>query len=80
MSRPLPTKVYLVDRTPLDETYGWRNVNPRRLYMLWQHVCLFISANRKRCTFRVYEADVTWREYKVNDEGDVAWEPMEEPH
>lgn len=62
MTKPLPTKIYLVDRTPFDGSYSWRNVNPRRLYMMWAHVRLFMSANRKRSTFKVYEADVEWRE------------------
>lgn len=68
MSPPLPTKVYLVDRTPAAmEPRGQFRAPLRRLYSSWAHVRLFMSAHSGRggappSDFKVYEADITWRE------------------
>lgn len=74
MSTPLPTKIYLVDRTPAPSEPRERYQRPygplRRLYSSWAHVKLFMSAHSRRgggptSDFKVYEADVTWREVEA---------------
>lgn len=64
----LPNKVYIVDREPPATEYRGRTRltwgSLRRLYGAWAHVKLFIASHRTS-TFKVYEADVTWREVEL---------------
>ncbi len=66
MTKPLPAKIYLVDRTPSEYErpayYGWGKT--RRIYHAWRYVTLFMRSH-KRSSFKVYEADVEWREVEL---------------
>jgi len=78
MTNSLPSKIYLVDRVPPPSEERGEFRAPygplRRFYAMWSHVKLFIGAhsgpyNRAHgagSNFKVYEADVEWREVNIN--------------
>jgi hypothetical protein len=66
--KPLPKKVYFVDRYP-GEGEARRYYGPgrmRRFYMIWQHVVLFVNSH-PTSKFKIYEADVEWTEVSVDE-------------